>query len=299
MHPMKPVFKRVLFSWLLVCLLPLLLPAQVKDTLPPPAPPVVAAVKDSLHDSVARPQSLLSRNRFINTTDAPVLQPEVPKKRQGKEFLFYTLAALVLVLAFFRYFFARYFANLFQVFFNTSLRQSQLTDQLLQARLPSLLFNIFFVVAGGFYTYSLLIYFRWVPAGNSWLQALICIGAMGLVYLGKYLGLKFTGWITGFKEVINNYIFIVFLINKIIGILLIPVVILMAFSDIALVKVVVTASIILVLFMLLLRFLRSYGNLHNQLKISRFHFFLYLAGVELLPLLLIYKGLMILFSKNL
>jgi hypothetical protein len=50
---------------------------------------------------------------------------------------------------------------------------------------------------------------------------------------------------------------------------------------------------------LLLRFFRSYGLLQNQLKISRFHFMLYITGIEILPLLLIYKGLMVYLSKNL
>ena len=63
--------------------------------------------------------------------------------------MFYLIAGIVLLLAFFKYFNSRYFTNLFRVFFNTSLRQSQLTDQLLQAKLPSLLFNLFFILSGG------------------------------------------------------------------------------------------------------------------------------------------------------
>jgi hypothetical protein len=39
--------------------------------------------------------------------------------------------------------------------------------------------------------------------------------------------------------------------------------------------------------------------LQNQLKISHFQFFLYIIGIEIMPLLLIYKGLMILLSNNL
>lgn len=295
------MLKRVLLWFLLLYGLPVSVSALPPDSLQLVKDSTGAPAKaaDSVVPQKFSPDPFLKKSIFINSTAPPVSQVVTLKKRQGKEFIFYTLTALVLVLAFFRYFFARYFATLFQVFFNTSLRQSQLTDQLLQARLPSLLFNIFFVITGGFYVYSLLIYFGWVPANNTWLQALLCIGAIALVYLVKFIGLKFTAWLTGYKEEINNYIFIVFLINKIIGIILIPVVILIAFSDVQLVNGVVVASILIIVFMLLLRFLRSYGNIQNQLKISRFHFFLYLAGVELLPLLLIYKGLMILFSKNL
>jgi hypothetical protein len=71
------------------------------------------------------------------------------------------------------------------------------------------------------------------------------------------------------------------------------------YADAAIASVAALVSLLFAGLLLLLRFFRSYGLLQNQLKISRFHFLLYLAGVELIPLLLIYKGLVILLQKNL
>ena len=39
-----------------------------------------------------------------------------------------------------------------------------------------------------------------------------------LVYVFKYFVLQISGWLTGYKQDIDNYIFIVFLINKILAI---------------------------------------------------------------------------------
>jgi hypothetical protein len=122
---------------------------------------------------------------------------------------------------------------------------------------------------------------------------------MGLIYLIKFSTLKFTGWVTGLSEVTNTYVFVIFLINKIIGIFLVPFIVVLSFSDIAIVKIAILISLMSIGIFLLLRFFRSYGLLQNQLKISRFHFILYIIGIELLPLLLIYKGLMVYLSKNL
>ena len=122
---------------------------------------------------------------------------------------------------------------------------------------------------------------------------------LGLIYLIKYCTLKFTGWVSGLQEVTNTYVFIIFLINKIIGIFLVPFIVILAFSDSDIVKIAALVSLMSIGILLLLRFFRSYGLLQNQLKISRFHFMLYLTGIELLPLLLIYKGLMVYLSKNL
>ena len=128
---------------------------------------------------------------------------------------------------------------------------------------------------------------------------LASIALLGLIYFVKYCTLKFTGWVAGLTDITNIYVFIIFLINKIIGIFLVPFLVILSFSDAAIVKIAVIISLMSIGIFLLLRFFRSYGLLQNQLKISRFHFVLYIAGIELLPLLLIYKGLMVYLSKNL
>ena len=235
----------------------------------------------------------------MNSSGTPLSLGVELKKAKNNDTIFYGLVAMLLLLAFFKFFFPRYFTNLIRVFFNTSLRQCQLTDQLLQARLPSLLLNLFFIISGGMFIYFLLLHYNWVNEQNRWIIIGSCIGVLGLIYFLKFCILKFTGWVTGYHEETNTYIFIFFLINKIIGIFLVPFIILMAFADMAIVKVAVVISLIIIGFLVLLRFFRSYGLLQNQLKVSRFHFFLYILGIEILPLLLIYKGLVVLLNKNL
>jgi hypothetical protein len=185
------------------------------------------------------------------------------------------------------------------VFFNTSLRQNQITDQLLQAKLPSFLFNIFFVISGGIYVYVLLSYYGFFNAGYKWSIILSSITLMGLIYFVKFCTLKFTGWITGLNAEVNTYVFVIFLINKILGIFLVPFIIVLAFSASGFVKIAALISMMCIGILLLLRFFRSYALIQNQLKISRFHFFLYIACLEIIPLMLIYKGLMIYLTKNL
>ena len=202
-------------------------------------------------------------------------------------------------MAIIKYFYSRYFNNLFRVFFNTSLRQSQLTDQLLQAKLPSLFFNLFFILSGGTYIYFLLLHYGLLNTQHIGVLIFSCIAILGLVYFVKFSTLKFTGWVTGYKEATDTYIFIIFLICKIIGILLIPFIILMAFSNLPIASTSAIVSLLLIVFLLLLRFFRSYGLLQNQLKVSKFHFFLYIAGLEIIPLLLVYKSLVFFLSKNL
>jgi len=264
--------------------------------------PADTALPKNMADSIPiKPQPVFvpgAGNKILNSTATPVSLAVKLKQRTDKDAFFYLLAGLLLLLGTARVLYSRYFTNLFRVFFNTSLRQSQLTDQLLQARLPSLLFNLFFILCGGIYLYFLLLRKGWLHDHNPWILIASSVGLLGLLYAVKYCTLKFTGWITGYKEQTNTYIFIVFLINKIIGIILLPFVILIAFASGGLVNIALIVSLLVIVLMLFLRFFRSYGLLQHELKVSRLHFFLYILGIEVLPLLLIYKGLILLLSKN-
>jgi hypothetical protein len=279
---------------------PILLWAQKPDSVP--------LVKDSLQNPVApvtinryaqATDSILSHNQFLNSYGTPVSMAIKPKKAKSADGVFYLIACLVLLLAFIRFFFANYFTNLFRVFFNTSLRQSQLTDQLLQAKLPSLLFNVLFIFSAGVYAYFLLLQYGLINNYQQWILLGACIIILALVYLVKYSTLKFTGWVTGYQAATDTYIFIIFLICKIIGVLLIPFIALMAFAAVPVANTSALISLLVIVLLLILRFLRSYGLIQNQLKISRFHFFLYITGVEIIPLLLLYKGVLILLTKSL
>ena len=244
-------------------------------------------------------QKALKRSFFLNASGAPVVTINQERTQPDSDLIFYFLLCLLILLSFLRFFFSRYFFNLFRVFFNTSLRQGQLTDQLLQAKQASMFFNILFFFTAGTYIYFLLLQFNWINQKDSLIIILICTIGLALIYFVKYINMKFTGWLTGRSGAANTYLFIIFLINKILGILLIPFIIVIAFSPDYLKKTAVLISLLVVGIMFLLRFLRSFSLLHNQIKVSRFHFFMYVLGIEVLPVLLIYKGVMILLNKNL
>jgi len=243
-------------------------------------------------------KTLVEENIYLNSKAKPVTMAIRPRKLMGEDGYFYLLLGIALLFGIAKAAYSRYFANLFRVFFNSSLRQSQLTDQLVQDQLPSLIFNLLFVICGGLYLYFLIRFYGMTPSSTDWKLMGLCVLLFGAVYIVKYLTLKFTGWITGYKQEADIYTFIIFLINKIIGICLLPVVIVLAFSEHQVATVFVMASAILVGVLLLMRFYRSYGLLEARIKVSRFHFFLYIFSVEILPLFIIYKAAVLFLNKN-
>lgn len=249
-------------------------------------------------DSIGGASDAFFQNKYLNTQARPVSMLIRPRKAVNTDAYFYILVSVVLIFGIAKAAYSRYFANLFRVFFNSSLRQSQLTDQLVQDQLPSLIFNLLFVFAGGLYLYFLMRYFGILGTVIDWRLMGICVLLFAAIYFVKYITLKFTGWITGFRQEADIYTFIIFLINKIIGICLLPLIIVIAFTERQVSEVFVFVSFILIGLLLLMRFFRSYGLLQTRVKVSRFHFFLYIFSVEILPLFIIYKGAVLFFNNN-
>jgi len=234
-------------------------------------------------------------NKFFGFSSRPVAVTTNKKEFKGKEILFYTLIALLLFFAFIKFSFPKYLGDLFQVAFRTTLKQRQIGEQLIQTPLPSLLLNFFFLVTASLYISFVLQHFDLAADYNFWLLYFYCFVALTVIYIIKFLSLKFFGWLFNITATTDGYIFIVFMINKIIGIYLLPFLLLLAFTDDNIYQVAFALSYIGIFALLAYRLILSYGLVRNQIRVNPFHFFLYLCAFEIVPLLLIYKALLLWF----
>jgi hypothetical protein len=219
----------------------------------------------------------------------PVTQIDSVKKVEGKEAVFYLILSILLFFALIKNGFPRYLQDMFRMFFQTSVKQKQLKDQLMQSPLPSLLFNIFFVVTGAFFLTLVLQYYNLGSNFSFWILMFYCALGLIIIYSIKFLFLKLFGWLFKITEATNTYIFIVFTTNKIISIFLIPFIILMSFSMGTVRQSALALSLLIVGFFFLYRFYLAFVSTHRYIKIKFFHFLLYLIAFEIVPLLLINK----------
>lgn len=213
----------------------------------------------------------------------------------SKDELFYAFCGILFFLGTLKIGFPKYFQDIFNAFWRPAIRQKQIRDQLQQAGMTSLLFNIFFVFSAALFSY-LLIKYTTKSSIQPLLLFTVCFFSIAFIYVGKYFVLKLIGWMFGQQTATDSYIFIVFLINKILSILLIPLMLILAFGDHVFQQIAFTVSLVLLSFLLIYRFILSFSGLHNELKISWLHLFLYVCGFEIIPVLLIYKLLLRLFA---
>jgi Domain of unknown function (DUF4271) len=260
------------------------------DTAKPNADTTTAILHPVIKSYRSVVNGLLSSNKFINLKEPAVFFIAGKKQMQGKEFVFYTLCFIVCMLGLFKTFYRGYFNNLFRVFFNTSIRQTQLTDQLAEAKLPSFILNIFFAITTGFYIWLLFKNYHPPRFIDSQLLLPVCIMGIGVLYFVKYCILKFIGWMSEMQQAANHYIFVIFLVNKIIGIILVPFIIILAFSKPLWVNYTVIFSLLVVGLFFLSRYIKTYGVLEYKFPLEPLHFIIYITALEIVPLLLIYKA---------
>ena len=189
---------------------------------------------------------------------------------------FYLIIGMLFYLAFIKVTFPKYFSNVFELIFQSPIRQKQTREQLQQNNLASLFSNILFILNASIFVSLIAVKNGWVDLS---LYSCIAYSAVGFtaLYLFKFLFLWLSGWLFSQGEAIGNYSFIVFLTNKVMGVFLIPAILLLAFSPESVQDFAYNSALIVISILFVYRYLVSFSIVRASLKVSAFHFFLYLC----------------------
>ncbi|MBL7713208.1 MAG: DUF4271 domain-containing protein [Chitinophagaceae bacterium] len=278
----------ILFLFLCVAAGPVAFRAQAKVNLSPYAlsldqPAVRQGAQQRFDSAMQRPfhSASLKVTNYIarrHTTENNTLD-------------FYLLLGLCAILGAIKTIHPKYFNDVWRAFINPTLGSRQLKDIIQAATFPNLLMNVYATTVLGTYVYYLVSFnvdwrFSGVPSGA--IVSLLVAGSI-LMYSGKYLFVQFTGWAFNIRATSEQYNFNIFLVNKILGMMLLPFIVCFAFLDARWDTPLFIISIILIVVMLLNRYIRSWNIFAQFFLNSRFHFFMYLCAFEILPLAVLIK----------
>ncbi len=239
----------------------------------------------------------------IDTVIQPIKVAPVVTLKQGNTILkasndwrFYMALYLLVYFALFKLFFPKYVDDMFALLYRSTIKSKHIKEQLDGNIIPSLLLNVFFAFVVGLYTYIALQYYATTPVTNKYKLLAICILLIGIIYCIKYLGLSILGWLFKVKAATSSYSFTVFYFNKVLGIVLLPFVLYLLLSPIVNGTIITIAGIFIVL-LIAYRYVLAYISLQKTVQMNVLHFFLYLCAVELMPLLLLSKAIMVNYNK--
>jgi hypothetical protein len=197
--------------------------------------------------------------------------------------MFYGFALLFLFLSLINSFFGSYLQKVFRVFVNEGFIYRQTKEQMLQAPVAAFLLNLLFILAGTAFVYFGLggnVFFAGMDRWQSMVLILVCFV---VVYVFKYAFLEFMGWLFRLKEPFENYVFIVFLNAKISGILMLFASFFMAFAEPENSSLIFRGSLYLLVFVVLVRFIRGFQVFSKQAKLGVLNFSLAVISLEILP----------------
>jgi hypothetical protein len=241
---------------------------------------------------------LLINNIIFQNTTHPL--PDIAIPRTGDQiisstdtFLFYIIFGVFFLLAVIRLSFTKYFSDLFRAFFNPTLSQRQLREQLSQTPFPALMLNIFFTLSVGLYLFLILRHFNYITVSRPLYLVPAFMLLIMVIYLVKYAFLRFSGWLFGYHEVTAGYVFTLYMVNKILGVILLPFILMLAFSTPMLAGIALNVSLIIIVLLFIYRYIRAYSLVKSQIFFNKFHFFIYLCGFEIAPILIIGKLVLI------
>ena len=216
--------------------------------------------------------------------------PIIAKRERLKlEWIFYSFLALFLLLGFIRYVWKDYFDKVFLVYFNRGFILRQKKDLMMLWNLPSMMLNLLFVLSCGFFLFFGMGSNYILTGSDRWQVMIFILFVVMVVYGFKYFFLQFMGWMFRQKEVFDNYSFIVFLNNKIMGVLMLISSFVMAFSSPSSYQSIFTFVLYLIGLLFIIRLFNAFRIFAVQAKAGIFNFLLAFISVELLPTAILLK----------
>lgn len=223
---------------------------------------------------------------------APVRRvPVLLRTVEDRDWIFYFFCGVLLFMAFINLAFSKYLLDLFRVFFNTSMRQKQIREQLSLTPLPSLMLNILFCLNGSIFLFFVMQHYGINTGYLAAVQILLVAGCIASIYVGKYIIVTLLGWMFDKKQVSEQYLFTVFLVNKVVGIVLLPMALILAYGDRTTREVTLTLTVILLVILVIMRLTKGFLSI-STLKINLVQYLVYVGAFELIPAMLIYKVLL-------
>ena len=213
------------------------------------------------------------------------------KIRPNLEWIFYSFLFLFLFTAVIGRYSNGLLRKLWKIYVNDGFIYRQSKDQMSQQPIVSISLNFLFVFSTVLFIFFGLQWDNEFTGKMRWFILASSFLVVAFVYLFKHVFFKLLGWAFGQEQAFDDYLFIVFLNNKLAGLILLFSSFIMAFSDAASSSLTFRVALFLIALMLLYRFLRGYQVFSKQSRIGFFSLLLAFIALELIPSAILVKFL--------
>lgn len=205
--------------------------------------------------------------------------------------LFPIVLVALSVFAALRIFYNKYFHQMLIAFYNNNLTNQIVRDENILVQRASVYLSLVFNLIAALFLYLISIYFGWELGGigTGFSRFLFFAIGVSFIYTLKFLVLKISGWLFNLDREMATYIFNIFLINNILGIVLLPFICLMAYNQLFPTSWLITYSLVLTAIAFAYRLFRGILIGFNTSTFSPLYLFLYLCALEIAPLMILIR----------
>lgn len=226
------------------------------------------------------PSILLSTEHILQ----PVNDKAVDKSIVTSDWLLGVLLLIFAILAWVRVYHIKQLGELFQAFlYRLYLSKILRSSDSLITRI-SLALNAIFILTTSVFVLQLLEFQQLkLPFSEAINPFFIILAVVGLVYPVKALVVRIIGWVFNDSDIMTEYTFNIFLLNKILGLGLLPIIVLQAYLSFGQL-VLMYIGVFLIAISYMYRIYRGYFIGRASANLSQVYIFLYLCTLEILPL---------------
>lgn len=221
------------------------------------------------------------------TITEPVLRPAI---NMSEDWMILVLLFALVTIAYTRTNYPMRLSRLWGSVWNVRIMRQAIREEPNTPR-ANLLFNVSFFLTGSLLIYLIVKFFGVHPFGASGIMSylIICAGLLS-AYGVKVLGMRCVMLLADGDFGLSEYEYNVFLINRMIGLMLLPVLIVLIYSPLYMSGYVLMGAIAIFGVMVAYRMLR--GVLNASLSgVPMFYIFFYICTLEILPVLVCIKAL--------
>jgi len=239
----------------------------------------------------AENKSLNGPGVFKNHLLKPVNPNARPLNDTISDWLTISLIVMMVFFTWFRLFYYKIFRQLLTSYFNMTASNQIVRDESYLLQRASLVISIISYLLGGLFLYQISVLFDWQI---YWLQkGLVRFVLFSLIiaisYSVKMILLRVLSVVFNQEKAAGTYIFNLFLMIMMAGLILFPANIFLAYSNTSVKHFAAIATIVLISLMFLFRLSRAIRIWFSIPQFSFFYLFLYLCAFEVAPLLVVWK----------
>lgn len=215
----------------------------------------------------------------------------VVRSLHSPEWIFPIVILLIGAFAWLRVFYNRYLGQMLYAVVNVNLSNQIVRDENILLQRATVYLNVLFYLIGALFLYEISFRVGWPlhSLGTGFSRFLFFVLLISAVYAGKFLVVKFCGWLFDLDRELTTYLFNIFIINNLLGLILFPFTLLMVFNPALNGTWVFTLCLLAIAGLYIFRLFRGIQIGLNTPGVSLLYLFLYLCSLEVVPLLILFR----------